>query len=221
MRIYIKLSRNKELIPFNYQQLMTGTLHKWLGYDNEMHGEQSFYCFSWLQDVKTTKGGINIDKDTYFFISAYDDDLIKRIVKGIMNDPIAFCGCKVIDIQLKSVPEFSNEERFLVASPILVKRKNKDIYTSNHAIFSDSDFNQLLLDNLKRKLEKVGLDSIGMELKVDKTYDRPLTKLVSYKGVNNKVNVCPVIIKGTSEQLAFAWSVGLGYSTGIGFGSLK
>lgn len=221
MRIYIKLSRNKELIPFNYQQLLTGVLHKWIGYDNEMHGEQSFYCFSWLQDVKTTKNGINIDKDTYFFISAFDDVLIKRIIKGIMEDPIAFCGCKVIDIQIKAVPEFSTEERFLVASPILVKRKNKDLHTSNHAIYSDSDFDQLLTDNLKRKLDKVGVKSDGVKVRVDKTYTKPITKLVTYKGVNNKVNVCPIIINGTPEQMAFVWSVGLGYSTGIGFGSLK
>jgi CRISPR/Cas system endoribonuclease Cas6 (RAMP superfamily) len=30
-----------------------------------------------------------------------------------------------------------------------------------------------------------------------------------------------VIIKGTPEQLAFAWNVGLGNSTGIGFGALN
>lgn len=221
MRIYIKLSKNQEVIPFNYQSLLTSLLHKWIGKDNELHDEQSLYCFSWLQEVNAVKNGLHITNDSYFFISAFDDELIKRIVKGIMADPTAFCGSKVIDIQIKQTPEFRSEERFLVSSPILVKRKDKTKYTSNHAVYDETDFEVLLTENLKHKLDKVAIASAGVTVKVDWNYEKRTTKLVNYKGINNKVNVCPVIIQGTPEQLAFAWAVGLGYSTGIGFGSLK
>ena len=40
-------------------------------------------------------------------------------------------------------------------------------------------------------------------------------------GIKNKASICPVIVKGTSEQIAFAWNVGVGNSTGIGFGALN
>jgi CRISPR/Cas system endoribonuclease Cas6 (RAMP superfamily) len=35
------------------------------------------------------------------------------------------------------------------------------------------------------------------------------------------VNWCPIIIKGKPETKLFAWNVGLGNSTGIGFGAIK
>ncbi|MGN9307593.1 CRISPR-associated endoribonuclease Cas6 [Enterococcus faecium] len=55
----------------------------------------------------------------------------------------------------------------------------------------------------------------------DRTYYAAKTKLVYYKNIGNKTSICPVIIEGTPEQIAFAWNVGVGNSTGIGFGALK
>jgi CRISPR-associated endoribonuclease Cas6 len=45
--------------------------------------------------------------------------------------------------------------------------------------------------------------------------------MIIYKGIANKANWCPVIIKGRPETKLFAWNVGLGNSTGIGFGAIK
>ena len=36
MRINLRISANKELVPFTYQHLLTGAIHKWLG-DNQDH----------------------------------------------------------------------------------------------------------------------------------------------------------------------------------------
>ena len=219
MRIYIKLSRNSTVIPFNYQHLLTGVIHKWLGKDNSEHGKKSLYSFSWFQNASTLKNGVTLNSDSYFFISAYDPDLIKQITIGILNDPQTFCGSRVVDIQLKNAPDFSGEERFFLNSPILIKQK--DGKKTKHITFHDEVFGKLLTENLKAKLESVNLPTDKLSVELDKSYAFPQTKLVDYKGIKNKTTFAPMIIKGSPEQIAFAWCCGLGHSTGVGFGSIK
>lgn len=219
MRLYIKLSKNSEIIPFNYQHLLTGVVHKWLGKENEEHGSKSLYSFSWLQNTGLADKGIRLKPDSYFFISAYDEDLIKRIIKGILEYPDTFCGSRVIDVQIKNVPNFSNEECFFLNSPVLIRqRKGEKI---KHVTYKDEEFERLLTDNLKMKLRSIGLPANDVSVELDKSFSFPQTKLVNYKGIKNKTTLAPVIIKGSPEQIAFAWHVGLGNSTGIGFGALK
>jgi len=219
MRLYIKLSKNKEIIPYNYQHLLTGTVHKWLGENNAEHGKRSLYSFSWLQNTRATNKGLNLTQDSYFFISAYDANLIKRIIKGILESPDAFYGSRVMDVQIKDVPEFSNEERFFLNSPVLIRKWDGE--KIKHVTYQEEDFETLLTENIKGKLQFAGLSSDNISIELDKSYAFPQAKLVDYKGIKNKTTLAPVIIKGSSEQIAFAWSVGLGNSTGIGFGAIK
>ena len=39
MRLYLTLSKNTTVVPFNNQHLLTGCMHKWLGENNKEHGE--------------------------------------------------------------------------------------------------------------------------------------------------------------------------------------
>lgn len=220
MRIYITLTQNDQSIPFNYQQLTTGVIHRWLGKNNDYHGRYALFSFSWLQNVDITKKGINLNNDSYFFISSTDEKFIKQLVKSILADPTFINGSKVRDIQIINSREFTNKECFRLASPILLKRKLENGKIA-HALYNDVDFDDLLTENFKRKLENAGLNSDHIQIRVDKTYVENHTKLVEYKGIFNKVNICPIIIEGTEEQIQFAWCVGLGHSTGIGFGALK
>jgi CRISPR/Cas system endoribonuclease Cas6 (RAMP superfamily) len=47
------------------------------------------------------------------------------------------------------------------------------------------------------------------------------TKLIDFKGIKNRGSVCPVIVEGTPQAVQFAWTVGVGHSTGCGFGYLR
>ena len=219
MRIYLKLTRNTSLLPYNYQHLLTGVIHKWIGNNNDEHGKSSLYSFSWFQNTQATKDGINLTNDAYFFISAFESNLMKKIIRGILNDPDLFMGIKVVDVQIKDTPSFGNEERFFLNSPILIKKTDGD--KTKHITYLDREFNELLTKNLQTKLSATGLSAENVVAEWDKNYLEPKTKLVDYKGVRNKTTLAPIIIKGTPEQLAFVWTVGLGNSTGIGFGAVK
>jgi CRISPR-associated endoribonuclease Cas6 len=130
-----------------------------------------------------------------------------------------FCGAVVKDIEVTNEPDFSTEERLFLGSPILLRQREGD--KTRHITFRDEVFEHLLTLNLKAKLRAARLSDEAISLQLDKEYAHPQTKLVDYKGIKNKTTLAPVIIKGTPEQISFAWTVGLGQSTGIGFGSIK
>lgn len=219
MRLYIKLSETNKTVDFNYQPLLTGCVHKWMGKNNQQHGNVSLYSFSWLQNIDVLRSGIKVKDGTYFFLSIHDDNLVKTVVKNILDDPEMFFGARAFDIRIQETPAFSEKERFLLASPVLIKRYEGDKDT--HYTFSDEKSDEYLTETLRTKAKIAGLDTDNFNVYFDRSYHSPKTKIISYKGIQNKVNLCPVIIEGSPEMVAFAWNVGLGNSTGIGFGALK
>lgn len=219
MRIYLRLSKNDKSISFNYQELLTGVIHKWIGKGNEIHGESGHYSFSWIQNTIANKKGIDLKDDAYFFIGTYEESLLKQIIKGVLEDPNMFHGVKVIDVQIKNVPNFNTSEKFLMASPVLLKMKEES--KINHVTLEDDNFEEVLTDSFKNKLEKANLNPEGVSIRLNPETNFRQTKLVTYKGIKNRTSLAPIIIDGTPEQIAFAWCVGLGNSTGIGFGTLK
>ncbi len=220
MRIYITTSASKETIPFNYQPMLTGAFHKWVG-KNSIHDKTSLYSFSWLTGGRAVKNGIKIDRNGSFFISAYHSEIIKELIRGIKDDPYIGSGLHVQEIAIaQDLEDLNQSERlFYSASPILVKRstENKEI----HYRFDDPQSDLLLTETLRYKLRTAGLEDEDVSVAFDRNYPTAKTKVIYYKSIGNKVNVCPVLIKGTAEQIAFAWNVGVGNSTGIGFGALK
>ena len=219
MRIYLKLTKNTELIPFNYQPFLTGALHKWIGADNIEHGKVSLYSFSWLQNVDTTKEGLNTKNGSFFFISAHNDSMIKPIIEAIRQDPAVCFGVKVSEILIRENPNFESPHRFEIASPIFV-RKFKD-EKDYHITYDEKESAKYLTEIMQKKLSIAGLSDEGVEIRFDDSYTLAKTKVIKYKNIGNKVNVCPIIAKGTPEQLAFIWNVGVGNSTGIGFGAVR
>jgi CRISPR-associated endoribonuclease Cas6 len=70
-------------------------------------------------------------------------------------------------------------------------------------------------------MKLAGLEDDTLEIQFDRENPRATTKLINYKEIKNRTNWCPVIIKGKPETKLFAWNVGIGNSTGIGFGAIK
>jgi CRISPR-associated endoribonuclease Cas6 len=218
MRIHLTLSKNQSIVPFNHTPALVGTLHKWLG-ENEWHNEVSLYSFSWLKGASTGNNGLYFQRGGEWFISSYSTEFIKKLIEGIQNDPTINYGISVKSITIQENPVFDKTRAFTVASPILIKRREGD--KTRHYLFSDDEAGNLLTETLTTKLKKAGMNPDGVQISFDKSYPSPKTKLVNYNGIGNKASVCPVIVKGTPEQIAFAWNVGVGNSTGIGFGALN
>ena len=218
MRIHIKTGPNTKEVPFNYQPMLTGAIHKWLG-KNEIHDEVSLYSFSWLNGGEATKTGLTFRHGATFFISSHNTDLLKKIITGIQSDPSIAHGLIVKEVIIQEDPDFGEEAKFFCASPVLIKRRENE--REIHFAFSDKESDKHLTDTLRTKLKKAGMESESVSVQFDRTYHSPKTKVVYYNKIGNRVNLCPIIIKGSPQQISFAWNVGVGNSTGIGFGALK
>ncbi|MFN8339129.1 MAG: CRISPR-associated endoribonuclease Cas6 [Saprospiraceae bacterium] len=218
MRIHLKLSKNMEPVDFSYQQKQVGTIHKWLGI-NDIHDQMSLYSFSWLKGGKKVNEHLDFSHGASFFISFYDTSKLKNIIKGIQSEPDVFYGMSVTDITIQEVPMFDTKQRFMAESPIFLKySKDKK---STYYYFNDAESNNILTNNAKHKLRKAGLSDLGLNVYFDIDYTSAYTKGTMFKGIFTKGSVCPIIVEGSSEQIAFLWDVGIGNSTGIGFGSLS
>lgn len=220
MRLKITLTPNREIVPFNHLPVLAGALHKWLG-TNTYHGELSLYSYSWLQGARASKNGLNFPKGAYWYISALDDDFLMRSIKGILKDGEMRWGMKVERAEVLPTPDFPDygEVRFLVASPVFIKRKLENGDTK-HYLYTDIESDALLTETLQHKLRTAGLSDEGVQVRFDRDYPKAKTQLVRYRDINNRCSYCPVFVKGTKEQLVFAWTVGMGNSTGVGFGAL-
>jgi CRISPR-associated endoribonuclease Cas6 len=218
MRIHLSLSRNKTIVPFDHIPMLVGTLHKWLG-QNDWHNQISQYSFSWLKGATIGNTGLYFQRGADWFISSIDRTFLKELIHGIQNDPTINYGLTVKSITIQEDPIFSDSHSFTLASPVLIKRRDGE--RIKHYLYSDNEADGFLTETLITKLKKAGLNYDGVEISFNKDYPFPKTKLVNYNGIGNRASVCPVTIKGTPEQIAFAWNVGIGNSTGIGFGALN
>ncbi|MCX6137516.1 MAG: CRISPR-associated endoribonuclease Cas6 [Ignavibacteriales bacterium] len=217
MRLYFNLTPNIEPVPFEYQHFLIGAFHKWLG-PNDIHDDISLYSLSWLSGGKKEKDMLNFHQGAKWFISCWNEELARKVMRGLLSEPNVCCDMRITDVQMVDTPKFGERQRFLAATPVLVKKY--DGQGIKHLLFSDSGVDDVLTATLKTKLEKAGIDNKGLRLFFDRTYEKSKTRLVTIKGIQNRASVCPVIIEGTPEAVAFAWEVGVGHSTGSGFGAL-
>ncbi len=218
MRIYFHLTPNREPVPFNYQPALVGAFHQWLG-ENELHDEISLYSLSWLSHGQVRRGALDFPGGSTFQISAPGQDLLAQLITGIKTGWHIRWGMEVDSITLQRTPDFGDNHRFITQSPVLVKRR---IEEGKHKYFLPGEemTNEYLTQTLQHKLARASMPQ-DVQVSFDSTFPNPKTKLINYKGINIRATACPVIVSGDPRAVAFAWEVGVGNSTGIGFGALR
>ena len=217
MRVHLKIQASNKLIPFEHQPLLVGTIHKWLGWNKE-HGHISLFSFSRLSEGKSNNNGLLFDKGSSFFFSAYQSDLVKKLISGIKTAPEMFHELKVKELIIQEDPDLTERKLFFLGSPIFIKRRNGE--NIDHILYHDSRASIYLKETLRTKMKVAGIIDDSFEIEFDTSYSKAGTKKVNYNGIENRTSWCPVIIHAKAETKLFAWNVGLGNSTGIGFGAI-
>lgn len=219
MRIFLKLTPTPQRVPFNYQHELTGVVHKWLG-ENDLHGQISLMSYGWLRGGKSTKEGLTFPDGAQWFLSFWDENAAKTILKGLLASPGTCYGMRVAEAALVETPTFGNVHLFAASSPVLT-RKNINERERMELFYTEPEATETLTRTLKTRLETAGLSSTGVRVAFDKNNPRAKTKMITYKGNHHRVSLCPVWVEGTPEQIAFAWHVGIGELTGSGFGGME
>lgn len=221
MRIYLHTTPNQEIVPFNYQQRLSGVFYTWLGEKNEEHGRMSLYSYSWLKKGRITEGGYEFPNGATWFISFHSEETLKKLMKSILNQPQMFNGLTVCNITIEDTPTLSKRTLFYLGSPVYIQKHTPDLQNNTQYTFEDIESDEMLTQTLLRKMELAGMQKDEtLRIMFDRSYPNKKTKMVSYKGIYLRSSLCPVIIEGKPESKSFAWNVGIGNSTGIGFGSI-
>lgn len=221
MRIYLRLTPNTEIVPFNYQRALVGAFHKWLG-ENELHDEISLYSLSWLYGGKMRwdKKGYDFRDGAEFFISSPLEGLHKSAVSGLFKDETIQWGMRVEEVRMRTTPDFGERQRFFAQSPIFIKKRREEDNGQQFVFPGDADANALMTATLQKKLGRAGLNC-NASVAFDPEYQNPKTKKITFNKIDLIGTFCPVIVEGDPEAVRFAWDVGAGHSTGIGFGALR
>lgn len=219
MRLNLRLTANSEPVPFDHLHRLTGSIHKWLGW-NEVHDTTSLYSFGWLGGGQSYNGHLTFPRGATWRISFYDEALAKQLLAGMMEAPDVFAGMHAFEVQEQAVPAFSERYRFLVDGPVVARRKRED-GGQDYLLWDDPAADAALTRVLRWKLKQASFeDEDAVTVQFDRTYARPRTKLATIKGVQHKGSECPVLVTGTPEAVRFSWLVGVGELTGSGFGAL-
>jgi CRISPR-associated endoribonuclease Cas6 len=128
-------------------------------------------------------------------------------------------GLNVNNVSVVKTPDFRERTLFHCASPIFVRRIEGE--RDKHYTFENENAGEFLKETLLHKMEIAGLpEDADLKIRFDPSSKTKRTKIIDYRGIKNRVNLCPVIMEGRPETKEFAWNVGLGNSTGIGFGAI-
>lgn len=207
MRVRIELSKIKNL-PYDYQYHLLGVIHKWLGENNAWHDATSLYSYSNIQNLHAFGGSLHGEKP-YILFACYEKAQMDRIIFGATKDSLLFGGIEVTSI--KQVGFNINREVFLTASPIFLR----DI-EEKHLLFSDRQSNAYLTKVARNKLKLAGIDEA-----VNVSFvGEGKSKLVRIKNIQNRCSQSKIQIEGSNIAKHFLGEVGVGHSTGSGFGFL-
>ena len=209
-------------LPFDHLPTLKGAFHRWAGHDPALHDGLSLYSLSWLRGSQLGRGGLRFPNGAAWSISAHEPGILRTVLAAILAAPeLPDYGLRVTDATWREVPEFkAGSHTFRLLSPVLVKQARPG-QVAAHLLHDDPVADELLTASLRHKLRQAGFDDTGASVAFDQSYPKPKVKLFKYKQVQCRANVCPVVVTGSAEQLGFAWSVGVGHSTGIGCGALE
>lgn len=221
MRLHIKTTPSRGTVKFSYQEQLVGVLHKWLGENNNEHGCVSLYSFSWLHGGRLIEDGFAFPEGSKWFLSFYDAGQAKQVMKSILDDPVMFCGMIVTDIVIEETPNLESRSIFYLGSPILVKKFDYITKKTKHYTFENDEAGALMTRTLRHKMELAGIPpDDSLQVRFNLGYEKKKVKLLTYRGIGNKASLCSVFIDGLTSTKSFAWNVGIGNSTRIGFGSI-
>lgn len=221
MRILIQTSPARG-VPFLYPHWLVGLLHRWWG-ENVLHDAPSLYSFSALHGSIRRGDVLDFPNGARWFASFHDEELARRVVAAIMSNSTFIAGMHITDIHIQPTPVFPSSHRFATASPVLLRRKNAT-GVPQYLLYSNPHSDDALTVTMQRKMHHAGFsaeDCGRVRVRFDRSDARAKTKVVTMNNVHNRASACPVIVEGSPEAVAFAWNVGVGHSTGAGFGALR
>lgn len=223
MRIKIKFKGTNNNVPFNTQASVNSYIHDCLGRNNEFHDKASNYSLTNLQGgvLNDAGTGLSFNNDACIIVSSQNADFIGKLLLGVMNRHQFDYGMTLSDVEHVSEEMHEGWNYLTTITPILLKKGYKQTGPDDYWKVGDDGFAQRLKEHLINKLSKINpaLDLSGFELVVPNVRVNKV-KRVMIKNVPNYASNCWISIKCSKEVATMIYHLGLGQSTGSGFGTV-
>lgn len=214
MILKIILTKPNINIPINNQKELNSFIHRCLGENNKYHDTFSDYSISSLQGGKLNENKFLIFSDNpYIICNTNNMEFITSLIDGLNR------GVKFFDMKLEKllfddfiVNEFY--DKVITISPILIKYNNYKI-THYHEKWLET-----LINQSKNKLNKLGVVDDTFDIKI-RNFQNAKEKSIYVGNVFNPSTMISLIIYGKPNTRKTLYNLGLGNSTGSGFGCVK
>jgi len=237
MRLKISLSSTKAnyLIPFNYNHILSAIIYRKiadLDLAAKLHFSKDFKFFTFSQiyfsDWKRIKQGI-ISKDGKFsfYISSPNDNLIKSLVEGhLENTEVDFKGTKLLveQIELLKKPEFKEKMEMRTMSPVSasIKREVDGKLKIWDLGPGDERFYESVQKNLVNKYVSFYGDYDGDKwVRLRPDMKRAKRRRIEIKGDFHRGYMMEFEMEADARLIEFAYDCGLGERNSMGFGMVK
>lgn len=221
MNIKVYFEKTEKTIPFDNQHAMNGFIHRVLGESNKYHDGFSGYCISSVMGGKMSDGksGLVFDCEPYIIVSSPDSGFVNDFLSGLVN---AFSS-RSADFYGLYPSRFETYENNVnktydvikTNSPILLKDREGRKIT-----FKDDGWLERLKEQCVKKLEHRNIKDDSFDIVIG-NFGTLKTKSIIVNGVFNPCTNAILTVYGRKETRDTLYSLGLGNSTGSGFGSVS
>ena len=221
MRLIANFTKNTAPIPIDKScELTNSYIHKCLGINNHYHDTFSSYSISSIQGGILKNGMLNFEEGMYIVISVPEKEqkFLSAIMTGILINPDFGFGMKFISFTPTEVDVHKYHDYVQTISPIILKdgRIRKT--------FKDDGFWEELTARTIKKLKHYDPDINvnGFKLSIaDINNPNNKIKKIMVKGYVNKCSQVCMKIEGHKKTRMLLYDLGIGSSTGSGFGAIK
>lgn len=218
IKIYFKPTNgsDKVVLPFNTQKELNSFLHKTIGVNNKWHDAFSNYSISGIQGGKMLDPGSIIFKDTmpYIQFTTLDTELMEVLLTNLSKKEHTFYNLEYdrVEFQSRNIEKYYDNVQTI--SPLLLVDK-----TGRKITFKDEHFIETLKKNCIDKLAHFGINDDTFDI-VLRNPEKSKTKLVFVGNISNLCTYSSFKVYGKKETRETIYALGLGKSTGSGFGAV-
>lgn len=216
----IKLTFGATSTPFTEptQNYVNGVIHTILGKGNSYHDTFSNYSVSMLRGGKYTDKGLVYPNGGEVYVSSPDMEFIDTFLINLIHQQgLMLRDMKLLSYEVSEIKVHSDYDIIHTLSPILLKKDNRRI------TFKDDGFIERLNEQSMAKLVKNGLTEADLKGFVIKPFhfENGQVKLPKVNNVVNPSSKVMLVVEGTPIARKTIYEMGLGNSTGCGFGAVK
>lgn len=222
MIVKIVFEKEGDAIPFNNQHEVNGFIYNHLfDRDEEIHSSFSPYSISGLQGLVTSDDSKHLvpNMEPYIQVSSNSDEITNKVVCGVIKTinskkKVLFGRCVTHILCEDDSKVGKNYDVVKTLSPVLLIKDGKKL------TYRDEGWETLLTEHCRKKLLKNGI--------VDDTFRIEFNKPENIKAKNvfvgNVFNPCTSFVAtvyGKPKTRKAIYSLGIGGSTGSGFGAVE